>query len=229
MVDRQRIVDALALRPERGQRPARRVPGAGCKLIAVRQHAAFRTTGRAGGVEHTCFARCADRIVARRALQCRQVRERIENRDRRDVRTRIHPGGQLLAALARDQHEFDFGVLQQICDLVRPIVGIDRHSGHAERVERQLVQEMLRPVVEQHRDAMAVAVSGRTIDPGQATHLARRAGKIDLESVLVVRAMRARRHGQKRPRAVGLRGAGKCLADRGPVVERDHRRLASAI
>ena len=77
-------------------------------------------------------------------------------------------------------------------------------------------------------DAMAVAISGRAIDLGQAVHLARRAGKIDLKSVPVVRAVRARRHGQKRPRSICLRGAGKCVADRGIVIECDHRRLASA-
>jgi hypothetical protein len=168
------------------------------------------------------------RIIAHRAPRRRQVRQRIEDRDRRDMRARIHPGSQLLAAVTRDERKIDFGVPQKKCDLIRPVVGIDRHRRDAERVERQLVQKVFRAILQQHCNPVAVAVSGRTIDLGQPAHLARRAGKIDLESVLMVLAMRAHGHRQKRPRSIGLRGTGKCLADRRIVVERDHRRLASA-
>ena len=47
------------------------------------------------------------------------------------------PGSQLLAAVTRDERKIDFGVPQKKCDLIRPVVGIDRHRRDAERVERQ--------------------------------------------------------------------------------------------
>lgn len=48
-------------------------------------------------------------------------------------------------------------MLQQIGDLAGAIVRIDRHAGGADRVQRQLDEEMFRPVVEQHRHPVSVA------------------------------------------------------------------------
>jgi hypothetical protein len=75
---------------------------------------------------------------------------------------------------------------------------------------------------------MAVAISGGAIDHSQAADFTRSTSEIDLNSMLMVRAMRARRDRQKWPWPICLRGAGKCVAYRGIVIKRDHRRLASA-
>ena len=71
------------------------------------------------------------------------------------------------------QHDgqLHLAVVQQIGHLVVAVVGIDRHDARAERVQRQVVEEELRPVLEQDRDAVAVAVARGGVEVAQPLHL----------------------------------------------------------
>ena len=58
------------------------------------------------------------------------------------------------------QHQVGLAVVQQVGDLTRPIVGVDGHAAYAEAVERELVQDVLGPVLEKRGDPVAIAVPG---------------------------------------------------------------------
>ena len=64
------------------------------------------------------------------------------------------------AALLGGNGQFGARVLQEIGDLGGPVVRIDRHPGHPGDGTGQLDDEILGPVFEQDRDAVAVTVAG---------------------------------------------------------------------
>ena len=59
------------------------------------------------------------------------------------------------------------------------------------RVQRQLVQEMFGPVVEQDRDAMAVSIAGSAVAPAEPLDLAAGVGEGHLVAVGVLGPVRA--------------------------------------
>ena len=54
-------------------------------------------------------------------------------------------------------------VADQVFELGRAHLGVDRHDARAERVQREPVEQERRPVLEQQADAVAVAVAGGRI------------------------------------------------------------------
>ncbi len=69
-------------------------------------------------------------------------------------------GAQVGRALGQGHGQADLAVADQVDQLGRAHLGVDRHHAHAERVEREPVEEERGPVLEQQADAVAVAVAG---------------------------------------------------------------------
>ena len=78
---------------------------------------------------------------------------------------------QLLAACGQRDHQLRLAVLQEIGDLSRAILGIYGNAADAEAVEGKLVQDVVGPVLQQGRHAMAEAISGRAIERGERLDL----------------------------------------------------------
>ena len=90
--------------------------------------------------------------------------------------------------------------------LVVPVVRVDRHDAAAEPVQREIVEEELRPVLQQQRDAVAVAVAGSAVTRAEAPHLGQRLPVRELDAARMVGAAGRGRRAQKR--VVG-RGVGR--------------------
>src|SRR6185436_10926700 len=97
VIDRERIVDALARRAERHESAGVRVPGARVKLVAVRQDAALRAAGGAGCIKYARLARGRDANPAG-GLWRRHSRAVVEH-EREPVRAGADPAFELLAPL----------------------------------------------------------------------------------------------------------------------------------
>jgi len=89
-------------------------------------------------------------------------------------------------------------VIHQVEQLVVPVVGADGHDGGAEAVERQIVEEELRPAVEQEADAVPVAVSRLRVRAPALEHARPRFRVRELDAVRMVRAPGGGRHAEKR-------------------------------
>ena len=77
-------------------------------------------------------------------------------------------GGQQLGMAAGQGHgQRDFGVAGQVFEFGGAQVGIDGHHRHAQRVEREPVQEEGGAVFKQQAGAVAVAVAGARIGGAQ--------------------------------------------------------------
>ena len=107
------------------------------------------------------------------------------------------------------QNQIGFAMIQKVGNLGRAIVRIDRHAGNAERVERQLVQAMLRPVLQRHSYSVPVAITGVPIARDQLIDRACGICVVDFVSVLVITARRVRRHAEERPVAMARDGFAK--------------------
>src|SRR4030081_212349 len=84
------------------------------------------------------------------------------------------------------------------------------------------MQEMLRPVVEQHGHAMAVSKTVGVVNEAKPLDLARGRREIDLVSVPMIVSVRAGGCGKKRPRTVRFRRACEGLAYGSCLVDRNH-------
>src|ERR1700682_6373918 len=84
------------------------------------------------------------------------------------------------------------------------------------------MQEMLRPVVEQHCRAMPMPKTVRSIDGAKPLDLARGRREIDLVSVLMIVSVSAGWCGKEGPRTILFRRACESLAYRSFPVDGDH-------
>ena len=180
----QRIVEALL--PPTNNRPVRRrrhTPPR-IEIIEIRQHAALRPPRRAGRVEQAGFRlQPRDTGCRRRHGRPRHhlgQRQRIDHRQRRRHPRPYGP----TPTRSRSSTRCDSTTASTASDcahliehLVVAVVRVDRHDADAERVERQIVLEELRPAVQQQRHAMPMPVSGRGITPLQALDARRHLGK----------------------------------------------------
>jgi len=80
---------------------------------------------------------------------------------------------QVVGALRQAHRELDPAVADQVGQLGRAHLGIDRHHAHAERIEREPVVQEGRPVLEQQPDAVAMAVARARIGIAQPVDLGR--------------------------------------------------------
>ena len=130
--------------------------------------------------------------AARHAPGDAAARRRTGDAPRRGSRQRrsaMRPGRRSPGKLA---------VVEQVVELGGAQVGVDRHHRHAQRVQREPVQEERRPVVQQQPGAMPVAVAGRGIGVAQ---------RLDARRRLAVAAARRRRcHRRRRSRAPAQNG-----------------------
>ena len=173
VAERQRRDDPLLVGAHRGQAAETEIPLAGAQVVAVGESAAFRAAGRARGVEQGALAVAADGLAATR-----------HGRRRRDAAGRLGPDGdergldaggrraQHRLALRQGDRQAHLAVPDEVGQLGRPQVGMQRHDAGAERIERQPVGEERRPVLEQQADAVAVAVAGLRVDGAQPLDLA---------------------------------------------------------
>ena len=69
--------------------------------------------------------------------------------------------GDLGFARGQRQDQIGLAVLEQVGGLAGAVVGVDRHAAGADGVQRQLVQDVLGPVLEQRGDAVAERRSRR--------------------------------------------------------------------
>ena len=175
---RQRVVEAVGAVAEAGQATRAGIPAAGFQLVAVRQHAALGPAGGARGVEHAggrvgCGRGAQRRRRASSAVRCRRRRGAPLRLVRRGLDGRLQ---QRLQFVGHD-HQVHLRMLQHIGHLARTVVGVERHAADAQRIHRQLVQQVLGPVLQQQRDAMAHAVAGvGTVGLHQRAHGLRRCG-----------------------------------------------------
>ena len=161
MHQRQRSQHAFLAGAQSGQAAYARVPAAGVQEIAVGQDAALGPAGGAGRVQQRAFAQLARLAAGQR---------RGEGRGgRRVVRTHHAQlaagarGRQVSVAAGQGHGQRDFGVAGQVFEFGGAQVGIDRHHRHAQRVEREPVQEEGGAVFQQQAGAVAVAVAGARI------------------------------------------------------------------
>ncbi len=81
-------------------------------------------------------------------------------------RPRFGVGGGGLAiryTVGKGDNERRVGMAQLVGHLILPVVGIDRHDRYPQRIERQVVVEKLRPVLEQQSDSVTVTVTRRFV------------------------------------------------------------------
>jgi hypothetical protein len=88
-------------------------------------------------------------------------------------------------------------VLHLVEHLVVAVIGIDGDDAGAEGVEGQIVEEELRPVLEEQRDAVAVAVAGRGVDLTERQYGIARLSVRELDAVGMVGAAGGRRRAEK--------------------------------
>jgi MoxR-like ATPase len=111
-------------------------------------------------------------------------------------------------SLAQAQDEIGLAVIDEIGDLGRAVVRIDRHAADADAVEGQRVKHMLGPILQQRRDAMTDAVARAAEDLRQFLDPSACLAVRDLEARRQVAALLVGRHRQERPTGVG--GDGGC-------------------
>ena len=215
VIERQRIEDPLAPLLDDHEPADVAIPGAGGQIVAVGQDAALGPARRSG-----CVEQAALRVEAGRPAPRRHAR----HRQRRGPVLRVHDG-QRLCALTRD--DLDVGharrdddgevgvrVLHLIEHLVTTVVGVDRHDAGAKRVEREVVEEELRPVFQQQGDAVAVTEARGLVGGAQTLDLGARLTVRVLDALGMVRPVRRGRRTEERGIRRGDRGRGECLIDR---------------
>ncbi len=134
----------------------------------MRQHHALGSAGGAGGVDDGRQSLRVARHVARRpAIFGKPFRQRfhpciasvghrVDGKDAReagelalDVRKRVP----LIGAL--QQQHLAAGILENVSDVVRPVLGVERHH-HQPQAQRRLVERHpFRRILQHHRDAVA--------------------------------------------------------------------------
>ena len=223
VVERQRVEDAIAAVLDDDEAAHVAVPGAGVQVVEVRQDAALRASRRARRVEQAAL-----RVEARLTALRRHARHRQRRRPCLGI-----DHGQRVLALARDGLEVghaggdDDGdvcvrVLHLVEHFVVPVLRIDRHDAAAQRVERQVVKEELRAVLQQQGHAVAVAVAGRGVRDTQPFDLGGRLRVRVLDADRMVGAVGCRRGAEK-----GV--IGRCRGRPGEdVVDGLHRRADSS-
>jgi hypothetical protein len=82
-------------------------------------------------------------------------------------------------------------------ELVVAIVGIDGHDPAAQGIERQIVDEHLRPVLEEQRHPMAEPIARGGVGIAQAQHFRPHLGVAELDPVGVVGAAGGGRRAEK--------------------------------
>jgi hypothetical protein len=89
-------------------------------------------------------------------------------------------------------------VVQLVEHLVVPVVGIDRHDARPERVQREIVQEEFRPILEEQRDAMPVPIPGRRVTLSVTQHVGADLPVRQLDAIRMIGTPGRRRHRQER-------------------------------
>jgi hypothetical protein len=167
VVERQRRDDAFLVWPHRADAVQARVPAAGAQEIVVREAAALGPAGGTRGVEQGALSGQADRLAGR---------GRGDSHARHGAGldgVMRHDGGHAADGLRGLRHgrqafrqhdsQHGFAVPQHVFELRRAQVGVQRHHAAADGVERQPMEQERRPVLQQQRDAVAVAVAGRGV------------------------------------------------------------------
>ena len=120
------------------------------------------------------------------------------------------------------------GVGDEIGDLGGPVVGVDRDRGGPDAAEREPVEHMLGPVVEEERDTMAEPETGRAVAFGEPVDLVLGSGIGELQPLPEVGAALPPRHAQERCLGMGHDGAPPDLLHSLVVVQIRHGLLRVA-
>src|SRR5262245_40488840 len=208
VIKRQGIVYALFPGTEGRQTAERGVPGARCHLVAVRQNAALRSPRGAGSIENAGggfrlgWAR-ARRACCRRQRPCRECLFRQYWRAMVAARNGI---AQLHLACSEGEHEVWFAVLEEISHFIGAVVRSDRYATHTDRIQRQLVQNMLGTIFEQDGDTVSKTIAGASVGADEIPDKPVCFTIGDLEAVRQIVALIVCRYGKKRPLAMGRNG-----------------------
>jgi hypothetical protein len=126
-------------------------------------------------------------------------------------------GQRLQVGHAGGDHDREVGirVLHLVEHLVVAIVGVDRHDAAAERVQREVVEEELRAVLEQERDPVAVTEPGVPVGGAEALDLGARGSVRELHPLGVIGAAGCRRRAQECVIACHRRGGAERLVHAG--------------
>ncbi len=203
---RQRDLAALA---DLGQAALRAVPAREMQEVKIREHAALRLAGGAGGEQQRAFVGRRAAIAhdfAAAAGQCC-----IGRRDAGGV----HAGGRDEAAfLGKRDDEIGLGDGELVGEVARLQVRIDREDGRPEPIEREPMGEEIRAVLQQEADARAVAVPGARVGALDGFDLRGRFAVGAVDSVARVGQLGRRRREEKRRLGIGLRAGGEGLVGR---------------
>ena len=132
---------------------------------------------------------------------------------RRLVRALGHGFPHLRLAGSERQHEIGLAVVEEIGRLAGTILGIDGHDADAQRIERELVQDVLGAVLEQRRDAVAEAIARICVGGRQLGGAPAGLAIGDLEARGQIAARRARRDGEEGVAGMRRDRGGKDSAD----------------
>ena len=108
----------------------------------------------------------------------------------------------LAFACGKRQDEVGLAVLEEVGDLARTVVRIDRHTAHPDGVQGQFVQDVLGTVLEQSRYALSGTVAGISVSGGQLRNAPPGLPVRDFEAGWEIVPSFARRHGKERTVAV---------------------------
>ena len=136
VIERQRIVDALLASAQRRQAAERGVPGA-ARRPRSRARGCSPWAGRSCPRCRGCWrgSRARGGSPAPAATRSRSAGgEALRHHDRRLVRALRQGLPHLRLAGGERQHEIGLAVLEEVGGLAGPVVGIDRHAAHADRV-----------------------------------------------------------------------------------------------
>ena len=134
--------------------------------------------------------------AGRDAADQRAGSEAVRHHDRRLVAAVREGLGDLAFARGERQDQIGLAVLEQVGGLAGAVVGVDRHAADADGVQRQLVQDVLGPVLEQRGDAVAEAVAGAAVSGGQLRNALAGVAVGDFEAGGEIAAALVRRDGE---------------------------------
>ena len=103
-------------------------------------------------------------------------------------------------------------MVQHIGQLSRPMVGVERYAAYAQRVHCQFVKQVLGPVFDQQRYAVASAISGSGIQLHERLYGLCRFPVSDFSSRRIVSARAIGGYGKKRMVCILFGSAKECFA-----------------
>ncbi|MCY1539262.1 hypothetical protein D9M68_748420 [compost metagenome] len=171
VVERQRRDHAFGIGADAAHAVERGIPLAGSQKVRVAQDAALGPARGARGVEQAAFGVGADGLAGARRGGLRG-RHGVVGAHGLEGHASLRGGSlQVGGALGQRDGQADLAVADEVDQLGRAHLGVDRHHARAQRVQRQPMEDEGGPVLQQQADAVAVAVAGLRVGGAQPLDL----------------------------------------------------------